>query len=134
MEIGYSDSACTLFPLDIFSGRMRQQDIVRGSWEKITPTNSVENINPLVEFDIKGNNMFIDLESCYIQTKLRIKNSDDSNLAPDAVVSSINYLGATLFNQVELYLNNDHIATVSNYAYRAYLECLLCFYGKAKKN
>ena len=133
MEIGYTDGACTLFPLDIFSGRLRQQEIVHGSWEKITPTNSVENINPLVEFVIKGNNMFIDLESCYIQTKLRIKNNDDSNLAPDAVVSSINYLGATLFNQVELYLNNDHIATVSNYAYRAYLESLLSFGEQAKK-
>ena len=133
MEIGNDYGGdCTMLPLDIFSTRMRQEEIVQGAWEKITPTNSVEDINPIVEFLIKGNNMFIDMNNCYIETKLRIKNSDNSNLAVDDAVSVINYFGATLFNQVEMYLNNDHIATVANYAYRSYLECLLSFNEKAK--
>ena len=133
MEIGYSDGACALLPLDIFSGRLRQEEIVQGTWEKIAPTTSVDNTNSLVEFVIKGNNMFIDLSSCYMETKLRILNHDDSNLDADAAVSVINYLGATLFNQLEMYLNNDHVITISNYAYRAYLESLLSYGESAKK-
>ena len=135
MEIGNDyGGSCTMLPLDLFAPRLRQEEIVRGAWEKITPTNSIDNINPVIEFLIKGNNMFIDLNNCYIETKFRIKNSNNSNLADDAVVSIINYFGATLFNQVEMYLNNDHIATVDNYAYRAYFESLLSFNGKAKKS
>ena len=135
MEIGHDyGGGCAMLPLDLFSTRLRQEEIVRGSWEKITPTNSVEDINPVVEFLIKGNNMFIDMDNCYIETKLRVKNSDNTNLADDAVVSVINYLGSTLFNQVEMYLNNDHVATVANYAYRSYLECLLSYNEKATKS
>ena len=135
MEIGNDyGGGCTMLPLDLFSTRLRQEEIVQGAWEKITPTNSVEDINPVVEFLIKGNNMFIDMSNCYIETKLRVKNIDNTNLVDDAAVSVINYLGATLFNQVEMYLNNDHIATVANYAYRSYLECLLSHNEKATKS
>ena len=135
MEIGNDyGGGCTMLPLDLFSTRLRQEEIVQGAWEKITPTNSVEDINPIIEFLIKGNNMFIDLNNCYIETKLRVKNSDNSNLADDDVVSVINYLGATLFNQVEMHLNNEHIATIGNYAYRSYLESLLSFNEEAKKS
>ena len=91
MEIGNDyGGGCTMLPLDIVSSRMRQEEIVQGAWEKITPTNSVDNINPIIEFLIKGNNMFIDLNNCYIETKFRIKNIDDSNLADGADVSVIN--------------------------------------------
>ena len=64
MEIGNDyGGGCTMLPLDLFSTRMRQEEIVQGAWEKITPTNSVEDINPIVEFLIKGNNMFIDMST-----------------------------------------------------------------------
>ena len=54
MEIGYDDSGgCTMLPLDLFSARTRQEEIVHGAWEKITPTNSVENINPLSSLLLK---------------------------------------------------------------------------------
>ena len=128
MEIGNDyGGGCTMLPLDLFSTRMRQEEIVQGAWEKITPTNSVEDINPIVEFLIKGNNMFIDMNNCYVETKLRIKNNDNTDLADNDAVSVINYFGATLFNQVEIDVNYDHIGTVANYAYRSYLECLLSF-------
>ena len=65
MEIGHDfGGGCTMLPLDLFSSRLRQEEIVHGAWEKITPTNTVEDINPIVEILIKGNNMFIDMNNC----------------------------------------------------------------------
>ena len=71
MEIGHDfGGGCTMLPLDLFSSRLRQEEIVHGAWEKITPTNTVEDINPIVEFLIKGNNMFIDMSNCYVERKI----------------------------------------------------------------
>ena len=41
-SLGYNDSPCTLSSLDVFDNYPRQEEIVQGLWEKISPKNSIE--------------------------------------------------------------------------------------------
>ena len=62
-------------------------------------------------------------------------NSDCSNLAVDAKVSLVNYLIASLFQQVDVLLNCNLISSSLNtYVYRAMLEVLLGYDHGAKSS
>ena len=62
-------------------------------------------------------------------------NSDCSNLAADAKVSLVNYLIASLFQQVDVLLNCNLISSSLNtYVYRAMLEVLLGYDHGAKSS
>ena len=131
-SIGYNDSPCTLSSLDLFDNYPRQDEIVSGLWEKISPKNSIE--QPTIEFEVDANKSVIDLQNCYLYTKACIKNSDGTNLAEGKEVSLINYPGCTLYTQIDLYLNNDHMISATDYAYRSYMEALLSYNDDAKSS
>ena len=124
---------CSLSSVALFEDRLRQEDIIGGYWEKINPINSLDGTR-VVEFAIKGNDDFIDLHNCRIQMKIRIKNTDGTNLASGKKIACINYPIATLFEQVAVYLNNNLVTNTSNYAYKAYLETTLTYNDIAKKS
>lgn len=130
--IGNDDFDCSISSLDVFSGTARQEEIVDGYWEYCAPKNSLENTS--IEFEIDGNETFIDLQHSYVRTKLRIKHVDGTDLADNEEVSCISYLGSTLYKQVDLHLSNDHVISVNDYHYRAYLETLLSYNETAKKS
>lgn len=130
-SLGYNDSPCTLSSLDVFDNYPRQEEIVQGLWEKISPKNSIE--QPTIIFEVDANKSVIDLQNSYLSTKARIINNDDTNLEANKEVGIINYPGATLYKQMDLYLNNDHMISVTDYAYRSYLETLLSFNDDAKR-
>ena len=67
---------------------------------------------------------FTDLVHSYVKIKLRVK------MTPDVknYTSVINYIGATLFNKIDVLLNDTQISSsYSNNAYRAILEILLTY-------
>ena len=62
-------------------------------------------------------------------------NSDGSNLAADAKAGLVNYPIASLFQQVDVFLNDNLISnSTSTYAYRAILEVLLGYDHGAKNS
>ena len=131
-SLGFNDSPCTLSSLEVFDNYPRQDEIVQGLWDKISPKNSID--QPTIEFEVDANKSVIDLQNCYLCTKARIQNSDGTQLAADKEVSLINYPGSTLFKQIDLFLNNDHMISVTDYAYRSYLEALLSYNDDAKNS
>ena len=42
-SLGYNDSPCTLSSLDVFDNYPRQEEIVQGLWEKISPKIQLSN-------------------------------------------------------------------------------------------
>ena len=69
------DANCSLSSVGLFEDRLRQKDIVAGYSEKVNPINSFDGTQ-VVEFEVKGNEDFIDLHNCYIKLKIRVKNTD----------------------------------------------------------
>ena len=123
---------CSITSVGLFDDRLRQEDVISAQWERISPMNSLDGTR-VMEFVVKGNDGFIDLHNCYIQLKVRVKKADDTNLDANAEIVVINYPVATLFEHVDVYLNNDLITNTSNYGYKAYLESLLTYSDTAKK-
>ena len=77
-----------------------------------------------MEFEVNGNEDFIDLHNCYIQLKIRVKNTDGTNLVENKEIGCINYPVATLFEH-DVYLNNSIVTKTHNYGYKDYLESLM---------
>ena len=118
--------------LAIFDDQFRQEEIVEGTWDRINPTNSVQDTR-VIEFLVKGNDAFIDLHNCFLITKIKILKADGTNIPAPNIVGIINYPGATLIEQIDLYLNNEQILSTSHYPYKSYLETLLSYGPAAKK-
>ena len=73
------------------------------------------------------------MKRSYLNIKLKVANSDGSNLADDAKTSLVNCSIASLFQQVDVLLNDKLISSSTNtYAYRAMLEVLLGYDHKTK--
>ena len=67
--------------------------------------------------------------------KLQILKSDGTHLADEDVVIPINYVVASMFNQVDVSLGGTTISSSNNlYSYRAYIEALLNYGKDAKKS
>lgn len=122
---------CSLSTLDLFSGRNIQRDVEDGTWEKYSPVSTIQ--NGIVEFKVEDSKSFLDLQHCYLFTKARIVNSDNTALAADKEVGVVNYLAGTLWKTVTVKLNGDPIVSCSDYNYRAYLETLLNYSSGPKK-
>ncbi len=69
---------------------------------------------------------------------LRIKNNDNSNLPAAAAavgqapaagqIALINYPIASLFKQLDVFLNNDLVSSTDNYGLKSYVETLANFW------
>ena len=95
----------SLASVRLFEDRLRQEDLVAGYWEQINLINSLDGTQ-VMEFLVKGNDNFIYLHNCYIQLKIRVTNTDGTNLVDDKEIGCINYPVTALFEHVEVYLNN----------------------------
>ena len=103
-----------------------------GYWEQINPINSLDETQ-VMEFEVKGNEDFIDLHNCYIQLKIRVQHTDGTSLEENKEIGCINYPIAALFEHVDVYLNNDIVSNTSNYGYNGCFESLLTYSNVAKK-
>ena len=129
-----SSSECTSSSLDFFGEQLQQNEIVDGRFEKIQPTTGLGPNSDTIEFVVNTTKEIIDLQNCYLQTNIRIVNTDGTALNAGEEVSLINYPGATFYKQLELFLGNEHVATVSNYGYRSLVEALVNYTHAAKQS
>lgn len=109
------------------SGSMIQRQIIDASYTTIKPTSSVKN-SDAIEFIIYSKNHFFDLQATELEVKFRIKKSDGNNLDAASKVSIVNYPIGSLFQNVQVLLNNQQISHGgANYALRSYFETLLSY-------
>jgi hypothetical protein len=120
--------------LDLFSQLPTQASIEEGFHTEHQPTNTLLENNP-IKFTISGDsNYYIDLASSYLYLEMKITKSDGSEMADDDNCGPINLIGQTIFQQIEISLNDAIITDPSNlYHYRAIFETLLS-YGYDAKN
>ena len=75
--------------------------------------------NRSIEFEVDtAGPLFKNPQHSYIKMKLRIINTDNTPLAADAEVSTINCVATTLWKKVDLYMNNDLIQSSNNFHYQ----------------
>ncbi|MCP4094646.1 MAG: hypothetical protein GY748_00220, partial [Planctomycetaceae bacterium] len=117
---------CNLSSLDdMTAGALVQYKIIDGAYESISPTTSNSS---MIEFRVHSAEHFIELDKTELEILFRIKKADGANLDVNEKVSIINYPGATLFQDIEVVLNDKTITYAgSNYAERAIMETLLSF-------
>ena len=127
---------CSLSELELFKRPAVQSDILNGKFEKICPITKMEDSGP-IEYLIENatDYHFVDLRQSYLNIKFKVVNSDGSNLAADAKAGLVNYLIASLFQQVDVLLNVDLISRSKNTdAYRTMSEILLGYDQGAKNS
>jgi hypothetical protein len=114
--------------LDLFKNVNYQASILSSNLIPYRPISSIENANT-IEFVIPGNSEeYIDLQDIFLWVKANIVKEDGTNYASNqnGRYSLINYGLNTIWDQVDIYLNNTLTSQSSNtYAYRSYIECLL---------
>ena len=105
--MGIGEKDCSLSTIDsLSSGNMVQRQIERGYFKTIFPVNPVKAAN-VIEFSISGDGQeFVDLAHTYLHISLKII-ADDAEL----VGSTINYIGATIFNKIDILLNDTQISS-----------------------
>lgn len=134
--MSFGETACSLSSVDdLSSGRMIQRQIEHGYFKEVKAVNPVRD-SSVVEFLLSGDGEeFTDLLHTHIKVTLKIKKSNGTDLAADSKVAPINYIGATLFEQIDVLLNDVQISNSSpNNAYRAILETLLTYDTEASKS
>lgn len=121
--------------LDLFSNLPTQASLDDGFCTEYQPIGSLTDDNP-IKFTISGDsNFYIDLSSSYIYLELKIVKEDGTNLAATDAVGPINLICHTLFQQVDISLNDVLVSDPSNlYHYRAMFETLLSYGADAKKS
>ena len=98
---------CTLSTVDeINSGAMVQQQIEDAHWEVVLPT--VKNSN-MIEFEIQSHNEYVELNRTNVEIKFRVKKGDEANLGAGDKVSIINNIGATMFQDIEVKIQDSMI-------------------------
>lgn len=98
------------------------------------PINSISAGGP-IEFQVttSGSSYYLDLDQTFLKCQIRVKHNGGGNLGADDKVSIVNNSLHSLFQQIDVYLNETLVsASDSAYAYRSYLENLLSFSKEAK--
>ena len=112
--------------LELFKHPVVQSDILNGKFEKIYLITKSEDSGP-IEFLIENaTDRFLNLRQSYLNIKFKVVNSNGSSLVADIKTGLSNCPIASLFQQVDVPLNDKLISSSTNtYAYRAILEVLL---------
>lgn len=133
---------CVKSELELFNVGMTQTSIENSFYVKYHPLTSLERSNN-IEFSIKTDaKSYLDLQNTILYMKWRILKFSNDAIAkvgsshadyPKTLVAPINYIHATAFKNVEVYLNGKPCSHADNlYAYKSYLESLLSFSDEAK--
>ena len=126
---------CGLVNLDLTSPPQSCGDIRDVFYTEISTINSVTEGNTPVEFHIPPTpQYYVDLCHTLLYFKIQIVKKDGSLLnSEEHKVAPINYIAQTMFQQIDIYLNDKLITTTSNmYAYRSMIEMLLNYGYSAK--
>ncbi|KAK3083338.1 hypothetical protein FSP39_019979 [Pinctada imbricata] len=122
---------CSTEGLEIDRVPQTMSVLEKAQWEEYYPLNAIDNRNAgaPVEFEIKGHGEdFLDLAQTYVYIKLKITQTNGTDLANDTQTTPVNNFLHSMFNEIDLSLNGKIISPSTNtYPYRAYLETLLSY-------
>ena len=128
------DVDCSVSSLDLFDAQLIQRDVIDGYYKEVQPVNSLQGGN-VVEFRIPGEGKaFTDLRRCYLKMHIQVKKANGHILDPAVdKVSLINYIGATLFSQIDISLNGTQISSSTNHALRSIIDVMMNYGREAKE-
>ncbi len=128
------DVDCSVSSLDLFDTQLIQRDVIDGYYKEVQPVNSLQGGN-VVEFRIPGEGKaFTDLRHCYLKMHIGVKKANGRNLdAAAEKVSLINYIGSTLFSEIDISLNGTHISSSTNHALRSIIDVMMNYWREAKE-
>ncbi|XP_071948941.1 uncharacterized protein F54H12.2-like [Antedon mediterranea] len=103
-------------------------------WVQYHPFNSITDTGP-VQFNIQGSTEeYVDLSQTMLRVNVKITRGDGTDLHADDPVGPTNLLLQSLFNEVDVSLNERLITPSNNtYSYRAMIETLLTYGADAKE-
>jgi hypothetical protein len=127
---------CALVNLDLTSPPKSCGDIRDVFYTEISTINSVtDGCNTPVEFHIPATpQYYIDLSHTLLHLQIQLVKQDGSVLNEEHKAAPINCIAQTMFQQVDIYLNDKLVTASTNmYPYRAMIETLLN-YGQGAKS
>ena len=126
---------CAKSELDIFAIPPTQTSVEKGALIPYQPIASITDGGP-IEFYIPGaGDEYIDLAQTQLYVRAKITNADGTNLVAGAPVGPANLFLHSLFNQVDVSLNERLItSSTPTYPFRAIIETLLSYGHDAKKS
>ena len=115
--------SCSKSETDLLSVPPTQNDILGGQFHEYKPLNAVTADGPL-EFTVSGTpDSYLDLAQTQLYVRAKITLQDGTDLPDGAPCGPANLFLHSLFNQVDVHLNDRMVSTASNtYAYRAMME------------
>jgi hypothetical protein len=123
---------CTKSELDLFSIPPTQTSFEEGIWDTIEPHPNYRE-NSTLRFDIPSTStQYIDMPQTELHLKItlqqkKIGGTFEGLKSDSKKLSVVNNLLHSLFKQVQVSLNNENVENSNDsYAYRAYMENLLC--------
>ena len=124
---------CSKSELHVLSVPPTMTAMQESQWVEHFPIASLTNNAP-IEFIIPPQTEhWTDLSQSYVYVKFKIIKADGHALDADSNVAPVNNFLHSMFNSVDLYLNNKLISSNSDtYPYRAYIENLLSYNADSK--
>lgn len=125
---------CLKTELELFTLPPTQTTIEGTQWVYYKPISSLTDNSP-IEFVIPGQgDEYIDLAHTMLSLRVQVETPPKPKDAEAPKVGPINNLLHSMFNQIDVFLNQKLVSPPNNaYAYRAYIETLLN-YGTGAKN
>lgn len=81
--------------------------------------------NAPIDFRIDKTDHYIDLNETYVYMKLNVVHTDDTNLAQGEYVSTVNNLAYSMWNSVEVYINDNKVTADNTfYPWMSYVHFL----------
>ena len=124
---------CSKSELNVLSVPPTMTAMQESQWVEHFPIASLTNNAP-IEFIIPPQTEhWTDLSQSYLYVKFKIIKADGHAVDADSNVAPVNNFLHSMFNSVDLYLNNKLISSNSDtYLYRAYIENLLSYNADSK--
>ena len=119
--------------LDLFENPPTSASVQDSIYIEHLPTSSLDDNSP-IKFSVSGDSQYYtDLNASYLYLEVKVCKAAGSNLDADTAVGPINLLGHTLFQQVDVLLEDVLVSNASNlYHYRAIMEHLLGYSNETK--
>lgn len=137
MDARQEECQCIPGSADLFTKPLVQSAVTERTTVECFPVADVGD-GPLEFFVPASDDGYYNLRDHRLEVKIRVRKYDDNGAAVDLVaadkVSLVNFALHSLFQQLDVYVNENLISIASDtYAYRAYIENMLCYSKEHKK-
>ena len=101
---------CVKTELDIFAVPPTQTSIQQAEWVEYQPLTSILGNAP-IEFGVVGSGEeYVDLSNVVLYVRAKIVRNNNGDLAADSTSAPINLLLHSMFSQVDVSLNDEHLS------------------------